>query len=160
MAEQGGYRKPDMPAPVSGPGAFSQRTDGQPGTTPKQASRYVTGLPQGEGKAFNEQVVGAAPLAASANAGQPSTVSQAMPTLPNMPPSLDAPTANPNEPGTAGAPFGAGVNSLPMSEADLLASDAMTKKAVDTLTLLEKVADKQGSNSAIRQMVRRLRGNI
>ena len=29
MATQGGYRKPGTPAPVSGPGALSRRTDGR-----------------------------------------------------------------------------------------------------------------------------------
>jgi hypothetical protein len=29
MAAQGGYRKPGNPAPVSGPGSLSRRTDGR-----------------------------------------------------------------------------------------------------------------------------------
>ncbi len=41
MAEQGGYRAPSSPAPVSGPGALSQRTDGGP----TQGAKYVSGLP-------------------------------------------------------------------------------------------------------------------
>jgi hypothetical protein len=31
---RGGYRKPDKPAAVSGPGKFSKRTDGQPTAAP------------------------------------------------------------------------------------------------------------------------------
>jgi len=36
---RGGYRKPGNPAPVSGPGKLSRRTDGGPGS--KQAMREV-----------------------------------------------------------------------------------------------------------------------
>jgi len=45
MTEQGGYRKPNNPAPISGPGSLSQRTDGG-GTQP---ATYVPGLPYGQG---------------------------------------------------------------------------------------------------------------
>jgi len=46
MADQrGGYRKPTNPAPVSGPGALSQRTDGQP-------ARYTAGMAYGDGQDF------------------------------------------------------------------------------------------------------------
>ena len=40
---RGGYRAPSNPAPVSGPGALSQRTDG--GAT--QPATYISGLPYG-----------------------------------------------------------------------------------------------------------------
>ena len=46
MAERGGYRTPSNPAPVSGPGALSQRTDGGP----TQGATYISGLPYGEGQ--------------------------------------------------------------------------------------------------------------
>jgi hypothetical protein len=57
MMEQGGYRKPSNPAPVSGPGALSQRTDGGP----TQPATYISGLPQGEGQATYDQQL-AAPM--------------------------------------------------------------------------------------------------
>ena len=57
MMEQGGYRKPNNPAPVSGPGALSQRTDGGP----TQPATYISGLPQGEGQATYDQQL-AAPM--------------------------------------------------------------------------------------------------
>jgi len=48
MAEgQGGYRQPSNPAPVSGPGALSQRTDGQ-------GARYMSGGQYGEGQELME----------------------------------------------------------------------------------------------------------
>lgn len=156
----GGYQKPEMPAAVSGPGKFSQRTDGQPGATPVQAARYVSGLPQGEGKKFNEEVVGAAPQAAAPSVPTAQQAPQQTVTPAPMPTPLTAPTSNPNEPITSGAPFGEGPNSLPMTEKELMESDEMMKKSVQTLQLLQAMADKEGSNSYIRQAVRRLRGSI
>ena len=47
MAEaHGGYRQPSSPAPVSGPGALSKRTDGN---APSQAARYISGGDNGSG---------------------------------------------------------------------------------------------------------------
>ena len=94
MAQQGGYRKPSNPAPVSGPGALSQRTDGG-GTQP---ATYVPGLPYGQGQeTYSNQV--AAPMA-----GNP------IPKM-EMPTPLLAPTSRPNEPITAGIDRGAGPGS-------------------------------------------------
>ena len=97
MAEQGGYRKPSNPAPISGPGALSQRTDGGP----TQPARYMSGLPYGEGQQnYDNQV--AAPMA-----GNP------VPQM-EMPTPLMAPTARPNEPITAGVNIGDGPGSEAM----------------------------------------------
>lgn len=94
MAQQGGYRKPNNPAPISGPGALSQRTDG--GTT--QPATYIPGLPYGQGQeTYNNQV--AAPMA-----GNP------IPQM-EMPTPLMAPTARPNEPITSGIDIGDGPGS-------------------------------------------------
>jgi hypothetical protein len=49
MATQGGYRKPGTPAPVSGPGALSRRTDG----------RVAEGYAYGMNKQINDQAAGA-----------------------------------------------------------------------------------------------------
>jgi hypothetical protein len=58
VAQQGGYRKPTNPAPVSGPGSLSQRTDGGP----TQPAKYISGLPYGQGQeTYDNQV--AAPMA-------------------------------------------------------------------------------------------------
>jgi hypothetical protein len=90
MPGRGGYRKPTPTAKnaVSGNGAMSQRTDGNP-SAPVAAS----GGNYGERKAIEEQV--------SAGGGLPKTQSIA-------PPNVFAPTENPNEPITAGVPIGAG----------------------------------------------------
>ena len=64
MAGKGGYERPDKPAAVSGPGKFSQRTDGGPGETPQQAARYLSGGSYGEGQEMMDIQQGA-PMAAA-----------------------------------------------------------------------------------------------
>ena len=93
MAQQGGYRKPSNPAPVSGPGALSQRTDGGP----TQGATYIPGLPQGEGQATYDQQV-AAPMM---GAVKMSDIKMDVGTT-----DLDAPSEFPNEPIHHGASYG------------------------------------------------------
>ncbi len=94
MAQQGGYRKPTNPAPVSGPGSLSQRTDGGP----TQPASYIPGLPYGQGQeTYSNQV-------AVKMAGNP------VPQM-DLPTALLAPTERPNEPITAGIDRGAGPGS-------------------------------------------------
>lgn len=62
MAGKGGYQKPGNPAPVSGMGSLSQRTDGGPAD--KQRLRYVANLPYGEGQEFMD-IQGGAPMEAA-----------------------------------------------------------------------------------------------
>jgi hypothetical protein len=86
MAEQGGYRAPANPAPVSGPGALSQRTDGQP-------AMQLPNPAYGEQQEFQ-------------------AIQQGAPMMqePGMapPPSLLAPSDRPDEPVSAGAALGPG----------------------------------------------------
>lgn len=89
---RGGYRKPANPAPVSGPGALSQRTD----SSPSQPATYISGLPQGEGQATYEQQV-SAPMAGTA------PVREMPPIVP-----LSAPTQFPNQPISYGSNWGEG----------------------------------------------------
>jgi len=94
MATQGGYREPSNPAPVSGPGALSQRTDGGP----TQGAKYISGLPYGQGgETYSNQV--AAPMAGNPMAAV------------DMPTELFAKTTRPNEPITSGVNIGAGPGS-------------------------------------------------
>ena len=99
MAQRGGYRKPNNPAPVSGPGSLSQRTDGGP----TQPATYIPGLQYGQGQeTYNNQV--AAPMA-----GNP------FPEM-EMPTPLTAPTLRPNEPITAGINRGEGPGTEAMGQ--------------------------------------------
>lgn len=91
---RGGYRKPAKPAPVSGPGALSRRTDGGPA----QGAKYMAGGKYGEGKQLMEAQQGA-PMAKE----QPAPKAQ----IPKLT-QLFAPTSLPSEPVTAGMSFGPG----------------------------------------------------
>lgn len=89
---RGGYRKPNNPAPVSGPGALSRRTDGGPtqGAMEMPASQY------GERKQLQE-------LQTSAKMAGNTTPQRKVT-------GLFEPTQRPQEPVTAGAPVGPGAN--------------------------------------------------
>ena len=103
----GGYRRPTNPAPVSGPGALSQRTDGGPAAT------YIPGMPYGEGQEVYD-------LQTSAQMGSPAAQPR-MRSGNNTQPSgivpLGAPTQRPDEPLTEGNPLGpgAGPEVLPLA---------------------------------------------
>ena len=129
MLEHGGKRTPSNPAPVSGPGQLSQRTDGGP----QQVQADVSGMPYGENQEL-EQMQSAAPMSASPTARSPrarqrqarSAGRQAgqMGATPLM-----APTQRPDEPVTAGAPFGPGAGPKPVYN-----TGAARPKLSDTLT--------------------------
>jgi hypothetical protein len=98
---RGGYRKPTNPAPVSGPGALSRRTDGA------QPVMNITGGKYGENKELTE-LQGSAKMAQSQPSGAP--VPGGAPASSKVTP-LFSPTERPQEPMTAGMPFGEGPNS-------------------------------------------------
>ena len=100
---QGGYRKPENPAPISGPGALSQRTDGGP----TQSAKYISGLPYGQGQTTYDQQT-SAPMAGS-------NIPQPKPPLPEPTP-LMAPTERPDEPVTSGINSGPGPGSEVMMD--------------------------------------------
>jgi hypothetical protein len=101
MAEgHGGMRRPSNPAPVSGPGALSRRTDGQ-------GARYIAGGEYGEGQEMMDLQT-SAPMSKAPAAPRPRTGRQVVSEEMTPPTPLFAPTERPDEPITAGAPFGPG----------------------------------------------------
>jgi hypothetical protein len=103
MAEgRGGYRQPSNPAPVSGPGSLSRRTDGQ-------GARYMAGGEYGEGQEMMDLQTAAPMSKTEATAARPRARAgrQAAPEMARPTP-LFAPSERPDEPITAGAPFGPG----------------------------------------------------
>ncbi len=98
----GGYQKPEKPAMVSGPGKFSQRTDGQPGTQPVRSLPDAGYGEQAEFRGLQQQ----APLPDT----QGSAVPQGAPGMGqgSSPVPLMEPTMNPDEPITSGIGMGAG----------------------------------------------------
>lgn len=110
MANQhGGSRTPRQPAPVSGPGQLARRTDGGPA----QTTVPMTGMAYGENADYNDiqssAPMAAAPSVSNARARKSNPTGQSAAATP-----LFAPTARPDEPVTAGAPFGPGAGPSPM----------------------------------------------
>lgn len=94
---RGGYQKPSSPAPVSGPGQLSRRTDGGPA----QKLRELPDAQYGEAATFRE-LQQAAPLAQAPGPD----AADAAPSGPGVTlAGLGDPTAMPDEPITAGPQF-------------------------------------------------------
>ena len=122
MAEQhGGYRRPSSPAPASGPGALSRRTDGQ-------GARYMAGGEYGEGQEMMDLQTSApmskapAPPRPSRSRGAGQIVEEGM-----RPTPLFAPTERPDEPITAGAPFGPGPGPVQTSQPAQTVAESIAK---------------------------------
>ena len=96
----GGSRVPSNPAPVSGPGALSKRTDGQ-------GVKYMSGGQYGEGQEMVE-LQSSAPMSKAPTAPRARSGGEAQASLTQQVTPLFAPTERPDEPNTAGAPFGPG----------------------------------------------------
>jgi hypothetical protein len=137
---QGGYRKPGNPAPISGPGALSQRTDG----SPTQSATYMSGMPYGQ-NTMEQQT--AAPMA-----GRPEMPKMEMPTP------LMAATTRPNEPITSGIDSGAGVGSdaLMMNQIKQDDQDIVAKY----LPSLSSMASMQDTPQSFRAFVSFLQGSL
>jgi hypothetical protein len=141
----GGPRTPSNPAPVSGPGAMSQRTDGQPIT-------YIPGGEYGEGQELIDLQRGA-PLA---EASSPTAGADYQPQGPAVTPvPLGAGTAYPDEPITAGVDVGAGPGSevmgLPNQDRDWVAQLA------PYLPALEFAAGRPSASPIMRRAVRTIK---
>lgn len=129
MAEGwGGYREPTNPAPVSGPGALSRRTDGTPrGPVPGAA----------------------APGEAAASAAPGPDLSQLV--------GFGEPSQRPDEPLTAGAPFGEG----PGPSFGQGTMDPETARRLKSyLPVLVLLASSEDASPATKQYVRQLRGEL
>ena len=145
---RGGYRQPGNPAPVSGPGALSKRTDGGPG----QPVRAPSGGKYGERQEL-EQMQQAAPVSASpggdVGAPQPADLTADLV-------GLDAATQMPDTPVTAGAALGdgPGLEALGLPNAP----DDDMRRLVGWLPVFEHMANQPGSSKAARNLVRQLKG--
>jgi hypothetical protein len=153
MAGKGGLQRPANPAPVSGPGKMSQRTDGGPG----QAQRDLTGGDYGDGKDFREIQSGApmaqAPSAPPMGAG-PGAGSQVAP-----PGDLFRASERPDEPLTEGAPFGpgAGPEALSNPQAGQATIDADMAIIQSHMPQLLEAAQRPDAPAGFKSFVRRLR---
>lgn len=149
MAQKhGGYRKPTNPAPASGPGSLSKRTDGGPG----QPVMELPNAQYGEATEFRE-LQRAAQLASG---GRPSPASAGA-AAPNIIP-MSAPTTRPGEPVTAGAALGPGPGTEALSSPVDVAQDRQLWAA--WLPAMEYMANLPGTPSSWRNYVRALKARL
>lgn len=136
----GGHRTPAHPAPVSGPGALSRRTDGGPTQPPQVAPGGPYGSRQDmmslQQSAPMQGGGGATPVAADL-------------------PSLDAPTANPGEPVTAGADAGPGIGAAAAGIVD--PQTASLQEIAHLVPSLDFIANLPGATQETRDWVRALK---
>lgn len=151
MAGVGGYQKPTNPAPVSGPGAMSQRTDGGPG-----GPQYVSGLPYGEGQDFYD-IQTSAPMGAPPAASKPRQSKPGATGAPSGLTPFGAPTERPDQPLTAGIDSGPGPGSeiLPSPQKDY---EADVNEIARYLPSLEVAASFDGAPRSFKAAVRYLQG--
>jgi hypothetical protein len=138
MAVQGGYRKPGNPAPVSGPGALSRRTDG----------RVAEGFAYGMNKQINEQAA-AAPLAKAAP-----MAARSMNVAPQLPPvtPLTDPTMNPDESVMAGINMGAGPGAEALMLPSMNDSSAEFNKSISSYyPVLSYIASRENTSPETRR---------
>ena len=155
----GGKRTPSNPAPVSGPGALSRRTDGGPGNA-KQPIRVPTGGNYGDATQLQQDQQGAALGASPGGDVTPVGGSAGLLSSLQAPPGagLDQGTQRPGEPVTAGAASGAGPGpealGLPNQEADDV------QQLAKYLPVFEYMANQPGSMAASRNLVRSIKGGM
>ena len=130
---------PSNPAPVSGPGALSQRTDGGPAD--KQPIRDMPGGEYGEGKEMQQIQAGADMYA------------QPGPEAPPMPGGMFDPTGRPTEPITSGVDMGPGPGATPAQD-DSFQND-MTVVA-RYLPSLRRAAEEPNATDSFKAVVRYL----
>lgn len=136
----GGQRTPAHPAPVSGPGALSQRTDGGAATQP---TMVASGGPYGS-RSDMESLQGSAPMQGTA----PGPIAADM--IP-----LSAPSQNPGEPVTAGAALGPGIG--PEAAGISSDSDATLDQLKPAMRSLEMMANLPSATPELRAWVRALK---
>lgn len=149
---QGGYRQPNNPAPVSGPGALSRRTDGG-GPGNQQPVRVPTGGSYGDATQL-QKLQQAAPLAATPGGEEAQPMGLPLPSGP----AFGAPTAQAETPVTDGAALGAGAG----LEALGLASqrDADMERLIQYLPVFEHMASVPNASRGVRNLVRQLKGML
>lgn len=154
MAQHGGYRAPARPAPVSGQGALSQRTD--TGVADSKAMvRPITGGPYGSSQDFSS-IESGAPMAP---APAPQAATPVTPQDAGLIP-FDAESTAPDEPVTSGAATGpgAGPDVLGGSAADLVQQDAQALAGY--LPTLERIANLPNSSASLRAAIVRLKARL
>lgn len=140
----GGARTPANPAPVSGPGALSRRTDGT------QPARYVSGQDYGDGQELMTQQQ-AAPMA-----GPGPVPAGDMAMLQASPQGLFDPSQE-GRPLTTGQPFGAGAGPEVLASVN---AGPTRNKLVSSLPMLMMAAERPDASRELRALVTYLRSQV
>ncbi len=157
MAEnRGGYRKPENPAPVSGPGKMSKRTDGGPADT-RQAQQKVTGMAYGENQELNA-IQAQAPLAAAQAIPTGIPMQEVKPVAAPIP--LSEPTQRPMEPLTAGMPFGPGAGSEALNLPNQQITQEDRQRALLVLGVLQDSISRGAATQGTLNLYRQLRSEL
>lgn len=148
---RGGYQQPSRPAPVSGPGPLSKRTDGGP-----QAQRDLPDAAYGEQADF-QQIQSGAPMQGGADLGALVGM-QAGQSGPSPIP-LTEPTARPDEPITTGSPSGPGPGpeAFGMGMSNRAQNEVDARKIAEYLPSLERQANQPGTPTSFVRFVKYLR---
>ena len=136
------------------PGKLATRTDG--GVASKQATRYISGMPSyGDGQdLMNLQAQ--APMGKTNDLAKPTPVSDVMGAQPAQSAAqaqltpLTAPTMNPNEPVTAGAPSGPGPGPEALNLGGMDVSQYQTAK-----DYIQALASSPAASPALRHLAQR-----
>lgn len=151
MAGKGGYQKPNKPATFSPPGKYAKRTDGGPGDT-RQPQMNIPSAGYGEGVETAAIQAGAPLSATGGSAGNPL---QQIADIKSKIVPLDAPTQRPDEPITAGMPFGDGPGTEVLPNFRQAEYDIVDKY----MPSLVRYADEPDTPQSFRLFVRYLQGN-
>jgi hypothetical protein len=148
---RGGARTPNNPAPVSGPGSLSRRTDGQ-------AVRSPGGMPYGDNADFVD-LQSSAPMAKAATATPNTRPGSAAANGAPSPTPFGAPTERPDEPVTEGNPLGPGAGpEVLMRPPDMGAAVDADRAAISShLPSLMRMAERDDAPEGFRMFVRHLR---
>lgn len=154
MAQHGGPRTPSKPAPVSGPGALSKRTDGGP-----QPMRDLPDAGYGEQAQFRE-AQGGAPMAGGPPSASPPQGEGGSPPVEVTP--FGAPSARPDEPVTHGADSGPGpgLDSLGLQDPNEQLTKEDMAQLEAYLPYLEWMASLPNAAPGTRSYVRRIKGML
>jgi len=154
---------PEKPATTpSLPGKLATRTDGGPAS--KQAIRYASGMPYGEGQDFldiqSSAAMAKAPTVRGMSAGAVENAVQSAAPSPIVP--LSAPTQNPQQPVTEGADAGpgAGSASLGLNTANTVQDQAFKQQIASYMPVFMYIASRPDTSPETRNVIRQLRENM
>lgn len=149
----GGYRRPSNPAPVSGPGSLSRRTDG------RQPQMVAAGGGYGDRKEM-QQIQAGAPMNGDLGSGGMSAAAGAPagPDLSQLVP-MDADSQRPTEDIMAGMSGGMGAGpSVPNMPSPL--TDDQRERLRSFLPVLVVLASRDDADQNTRRLVRQLRAEL